>query len=174
MTDVSGKHQRDHGSRHTDLPAYRGPFSPAGLSQGWSPTHHPSGGWESTQRSQVDAEHLTKQLRGVAVEQLVQVPEEELWLIADGSDLRKPDAETMPALMHVRDLDGKLVPGYCTQSAALRHAQVGGILCHRLFSSEEPGFVSESAEVQQALVGELSASVTAKAQAHHLDSRLGL
>ena len=81
---------------------------------------------ESTQRSQVDAEHLTAQLREVAVEQLVQAPEDELWLIADGSDLRKPYAEAMPALMQVRDLDGNLVPGYRTQSAAGCHAWTAG------------------------------------------------
>ncbi len=69
---------------------------------------------ESTHRSQVDAEHLTAQLREVAVEHLSQAPENELWLIADGSDLRKPYAEAMPALMQVRDLDGSLVPGYRT------------------------------------------------------------
>src|SRR5947209_20358109 len=45
---------------------------------------------ESTQRSELDAEHLTRRLREVAVEQLEQAPEEELWLIADSSDLRKP------------------------------------------------------------------------------------
>ena len=73
---------------------------------------------ESTKRSQVDAEHLTEQLRAVAVEQLAQAPEDEVWLIADSSDLRKPYAEAMPALMQVRDLDGTLVPGYRTQSAA--------------------------------------------------------
>src|SRR5205809_1461007 len=42
---------------------------------------------ESTKRSELDAEHLTKRLREVAVEQLAQTPEEELWLIADSSDL---------------------------------------------------------------------------------------
>jgi hypothetical protein len=77
---------------------------------------------ESTKRSQVDAEHLTAQLREVAVEQLAQAPEDELWLIADGSDLRKPYAQEMPALMQVRDLEGHLVPGYRTRSAAGRHA----------------------------------------------------
>ncbi len=66
---------------------------------------------ESTKRSQVDAEHLTGQLRAVALEQLAQACEDELWLIADGSDLRKPSAEAMPALMPVRDLDDRLVPG---------------------------------------------------------------
>jgi len=39
---------------------------------------------------------------------------DELWLIADPSDLRKPYASEMPDLMQVRDLDGKLVPGYRT------------------------------------------------------------
>jgi hypothetical protein len=56
-------------------------------------------------------------LREVAVQQLEQAPEEELWLIADSSDLRKPYAEVMPYLMQVRDLDEQLVPGYRTQSA---------------------------------------------------------
>jgi hypothetical protein len=71
----------------------------------------------STQRSELDAEHLTKRLREVAVERLDQAPEEELWLIADSSDLRKPYAEVMPYLMPVRDLDEQLVPGYRTRSA---------------------------------------------------------
>src|SRR5439155_8267388 len=35
---------------------------------------------QSTQRSELDAEHLTKRLREVAVKQLEQAPEEELWL----------------------------------------------------------------------------------------------
>ena len=81
---------------------------------------------ESTKRSQVDAEHLTEQLREVAVEQLAQAPEDELWLIADSSDLRKPYAQEMPALMQVRDLEGHLVPGYRTQSAAGHHAWTAG------------------------------------------------
>src|SRR5437660_5094647 len=71
----------------------------------------------STQRSELDAEHLTKRLREVAVEQLAQAPEDELWLIADGSDLRKPYAEVMPYLMPVRDLKENLVPGYRPLSA---------------------------------------------------------
>ena len=51
---------------------------------------------ESTQRSELDDRHLTARLREVAVEQLEQAPEEELWLIADSSDLRKPYASEMP------------------------------------------------------------------------------
>lgn len=60
---------------------------------------------ESTHRSELDDRHLTARLREVAVEQLEQAPEEEVWLIADGSDLRKPYAEEMPYLMQVRDLE---------------------------------------------------------------------
>src|SRR5437588_11388737 len=48
---------------------------------------------QSKQRSDLDAAHLTKQMREVALEQLRQTSEDELWLIADGSDLRKPLAE---------------------------------------------------------------------------------
>jgi len=69
---------------------------------------------ESTKRSQVDAEHLTACLRQRGVAQLAASDSQELWLIADCSDLRKAYAQEMPALMTVRDLDGDLVPGYRT------------------------------------------------------------
>src|SRR6266704_5114926 len=105
----------------------------------------------STQRSQLDAEHLTKRLREVAVQQLEQTPEDELWLIADSSDLRKPYAEVMPYLMQVRDLDEQLVPGYRTLNVIGLTPGRRGLLYHRLFSSQAPDFVSEPAEVQQAL-----------------------
>jgi len=90
-------------------------------------------------------------LREAAVEQLEQAPEEELWLIADGSDLRKPYAEAMPYLMQVRDLDEQLVPGYRTLNVIGLTPGRRGLLYHRLFSSQAPDFVSEPAEVQQAL-----------------------
>src|SRR5947209_8294437 len=105
----------------------------------------------STQRSELDAEQLTKRLREVGVEQLEQAPEDELWLIADSSDLRKPYAEAMPYLMQVRDLDKKLVPGYRTLNVIGLTPGRRGLLYHRLFSSQAPEFVSEPAEVQQAL-----------------------
>jgi hypothetical protein len=107
---------------------------------------------ESTQRSELDAVHLTKQLREAAVEHLAQASEEELWLVADCSDLRKPYATEMPYLMQVPDLDGKgLLPGYRTLNALGITPGRRGILSHRLFSSQAPGFVSEPAEVQAAL-----------------------
>jgi hypothetical protein len=54
---------------------------------------------ESTKRSHLDAEHLTTQLRQRGIAQLASGAGAELWLIADGSDLRKPYAHAMPALM---------------------------------------------------------------------------
>ena len=69
---------------------------------------------ESTKRSEVDAEHLVAVLCQRGVEQLAKSETGEVWLIADSSDLRKPYAQEMPDLMEVRDLDGKLVPGYRT------------------------------------------------------------
>jgi hypothetical protein len=95
---------------------------------------------ESTLRSKLDAEHLTAQLRSAAAEYLGQSSDEEIWLAADGSDLRKPYATEMPYLMQVRDLDGHLVPGYRTLNVLAITRGRRGILYHRLFSSEAPGF----------------------------------
>src|SRR6266516_2652715 len=107
---------------------------------------------ESTLRSDLDAEQLTKQLRESAVEHLSEAPEEELWLVADCCDLRKPYATEMPYLMQVPALEGKgLVPGYRTLNVLGITPGRRGILYHRLFSSQAPGFVSEPAEVQEAL-----------------------
>ena len=76
---------------------------------------------------------------------------EEVWLVADGSDLRKPYAEVMPHLMQVRDLDGDLVAGYRTLNVLAITPGRRGLLYHRLFSSHAPDFVSEPAEAQAAL-----------------------
>lgn len=76
---------------------------------------------------------------------------DELWLIADPSDLRKPHAQEMENLMQVRDLDGKLVQGYRTLNVLGVTQGRRGILYHRLFSSKAEDFTSEPWEVQQAL-----------------------
>jgi hypothetical protein len=106
---------------------------------------------ESTRRSEVDAEHLTAFLRQRGVDHLGEVDTDELWLILDGSDLRKRHAREMESLMKVRDLDGDLVPGYRTLNMVGITPGRRGILYHRLFSTQEGGFLSESLEVQQAL-----------------------
>lgn len=106
---------------------------------------------ESAKRSQLDAASLTAELRRRGVAQLSESEADEVWLILDGSDLRKPYAREMPDLMLVHDLDGKLVPGYRTLNVLGLTPKRRAILYHRLFSSKEEDFVSESAEVQRAL-----------------------
>ena len=68
----------------------------------------------STQRSDLDADQLVAALCERGVEHLAKSESDELWLIADPSDLRKPYAQEMLDLMKVRDLDGTLVPSYRT------------------------------------------------------------
>lgn len=106
---------------------------------------------ESTKRSQLDAASVTGALRRRGVMHLLEVDAEELWLVADGSDLRKPYAREMADLMQVRDLRGNLVPGYRTLNVIGITPSRRAILYHRLFSSQEEGFVSESLEVQHSL-----------------------
>jgi hypothetical protein len=107
---------------------------------------------ERTVRSpQFDANHLTAQLRAQAVAHLSQSAATELWLVADGSELRKPDARAMPHVLRVRALDGALVNGYRTLKVIGITPNQRGVLYHRLFSSTAPGFLSESWERQQAL-----------------------
>lgn len=115
---------------------------------------------ESTTRSHLDATSLTAKLREHAVEHLATSPGAELWLIADGAELRKPHAQAMPHLMRVKDLDGGLVNGYRTLNVIGLTPNRRGVLDHRLFSSQAPGFVSESYEVQQALTT-VSQAITA-------------
>lgn len=106
---------------------------------------------ESTKRSQLDAESLTERLRNRGLAGLAEADTDEVWLMCDGSDLRKPYAEMMPDLMQVKGLDGALVPGYRTLNILGVTPKRRGILYHRLFSSLEADFVSEPAEVQRAL-----------------------
>jgi hypothetical protein len=106
---------------------------------------------ESTKRSEIDAERLVDALCQRGVEQLAGSETDELWLIADPSDLRKPYASEMPDLMQVQALDGKLVPGYRTLNVLGVTPGRRGILYHRLFSSVEEDFVSEPSEVQRGL-----------------------
>jgi hypothetical protein len=106
---------------------------------------------ESTKRSELDAEHLVDALCQRGVEHLAESEADELWLIADPSDLRKPYATEMPDLMEVKDLDGQLVPGYRTLNVLGMTPGRRGILYHRLFSSVAEDFDSESLEIQRGL-----------------------
>ncbi len=104
---------------------------------------------ETTKRSTLDADHLIGRLQARGVEQLR--GEGAIWVLLDGSDLRKPHAQEMEALQRVKRLAGPgTVPGYRTLNAIGVGRARRGLLYHRLFSSAADGFLSESAETQAA------------------------
>lgn len=107
---------------------------------------------QTTKRSEIDADHLVQRLQERGVEQL-SAEEEEVWAIIDSSELRKPYAREMQDLMRVRSLGGQgTVPGYRKLNVlGIGTNKKRGILYHRLFSSNEGGFESESGEIQRAL-----------------------
>lgn len=125
----------------------------------------------STKRSELDAEHLTARLRARGVEQLRD--EDEVWAIVDPSELRKPHARELPHLMRVRKAGGEkgTVPGYRTLNVlGVGRGGRRGILYHRLFSSEEPAFESESTEIRTALET-VGAALVGKRVTYLLDSQ---
>jgi hypothetical protein len=125
----------------------------------------------STKRSELDARHLTARLRARGAEQLRE--EDEVWAIVDPSELRKPHARELPHLMRVRKTGGEkgTVPGYRTlQVLGVGRDGRRGLLYHRLWSSEEPDFESESTEIQQCL-REVGAALEGKAVTYLLDSQ---
>ena len=105
---------------------------------------------ETTTRSTLDADHLITRLQARGVAQLRD--ETAIWVLVDGSDLRKPQAQTMESLQRVKRLSGEgSVPGYRTLNAIGVGQRRRGLLYHRLFSSTAKGFLSESAATQTAL-----------------------
>jgi hypothetical protein len=106
---------------------------------------------ETTKRSDLDPDRLVAKLQAHGVERLRGEPD--LWVIFDGSDLRKPYAETMGHLQRVKRLAGEgSVNGYRTLNAiGLAPDGKRGLLYHRLFSSHAPDFVSEPSETRTAI-----------------------
>ncbi len=105
---------------------------------------------ETTKRAPLDADAIMERLQARGVEQLRDEPA--IWVLLDGSDLRKPHAQAMEHLQRVKRLQGEgTVPGYRTLNALGVGRRRRGLLYHRLFSSAAPGFLSESAETQAAL-----------------------
>ena len=105
---------------------------------------------ETTTRSDLDPDVLSAKLQAHGVERLRGEPS--LWVILDGSDLRKPHATAMAGLQRVKRLQGRgTVPGYRTLNAIGIAPDTRGLLYHRLFSSHAPDFVSESEETRAAI-----------------------
>jgi len=105
---------------------------------------------ETTTRSPFDADDVIARLRARGVAQLR--GEAGIWVILDGSDLRKPYAQAMEGLQRVKRLaGGGMIPGYRTINAIGIGHERRGLLYHHLFSSTAADFVSESTETQRAL-----------------------
>ena len=105
---------------------------------------------ESTKRSRIDAEHLTQILRERGASELKS--EKELLLVMDGMELRREYAQEQEYLMRVKSLEGGLVNGYRSINVlGLGEKEKRGIVYHRLFSSQAPGFVSENEEIEKAI-----------------------
>lgn len=106
---------------------------------------------ESTKRSELDPDRLTAELQAHGVERLR--GEAAIWVVFDGSDLRKPYAEQMEHLQRVKRLAGEgLVNGYRTLNAiGIGSGGRRGLLYHTLFSSHAPEFVSEPHETRAAI-----------------------
>ncbi len=106
---------------------------------------------ETTQRSDLDPDHLLAKLQAHGVDRLQGEPE--LWVVLDGSDLRKPYAQRMDHLQRVPRLaGGGTVNGYRTLNViGIGTGGRRGLLYHRLFSSHAPDFVSEAAETRTAI-----------------------
>lgn len=108
-------------------------------------------GGESTKRSVLTEEALVGTLQARGVQQLAGA--DEVWIALDMSEVRKPHAQVMEALMEVRALKGEqLVPGYRTLTAlGMSRGGRRGILYHHLFSSNAADFLSEPLEIHAAL-----------------------
>jgi hypothetical protein len=119
---------------------------------------------ETTKRSDLGADEIIGRLQARGVEQLAD--QEAVWAIVDPSELRKPYARAMPDLMRVRKLGGEgTVAGYRTLNVlGVGRSGKRGILYHRLFTSQADEFLSESAEIRQALdsVGSALASLAGR------------
>ena len=105
---------------------------------------------ETTTRSELDPDRLVAKLQAHGVEQLRGEPH--VWVVVDGSDLRKPHARAMEHLQRVKRLDGPgTVNGYPTLNVIGIGKERRGLLYHALYSSQAPDFLSEPAEVRAAI-----------------------
>ena len=105
---------------------------------------------ETTKRAPLDAEAMVAALQAEGVAQLRDEPS--VWVIIDGSDLRKPHASEMAYWQRVKRLQGEgTVPGYPTLNVIGLGTQRRGLLSHKLSSSAAPDFVSAPAEVRTAI-----------------------
>ena len=103
------------------------------------------------QRAEVDADALGKVLSEEGAKLLA--GEQEVLLVIDESDLRKPYSRRLEYLDTVSDLSGKSVPGYVTLSVlGIGESGQRALLYQRTFSSNDPEFKSLNKERERAIV----------------------
>jgi Transposase DDE domain len=124
-------------------------------------------GGDTTKRADLAPDALVARLQARGVEQLRD--EAAIWVVFDGTDLRKPHAERMEGLQPVLRLDRKgTVPGYPTLNVlGIGTGGRRGLLYHKLYSSTAADFLSAPAEERAAIrsvgtaLAPLAADVTA-------------
>lgn len=105
---------------------------------------------ESTKRSNLDAVSVTSVMREQGAAELME--EEELTIVMDGMELRRPGAHAQENLMEVKALEGGLVNGYRSINVlGMGQDNARGLLYHQVFSSTAPDFLSEPLEVEKAV-----------------------
>jgi hypothetical protein len=122
---------------------------------------------ETTKRADLDPDDLVARLQAHGVDQLRD--EAAIWVVFDGTDLRKPHAERMEHLQQVLRLDRRgTVPGYPTLNVlGIGTGGRRGLLYHTLYSSAAADFLSAPAEERAAIrsvgaaLAPLGADVTA-------------
>ena len=103
------------------------------------------------QRAEVDADDLGKVLSEAGAKRLA--GEQEVLLVIDESDLRKPYSRRLEYLDSVSDLSGRSVPGYVTSSVlGIGESGQRALLYQRTFSSNDPAFESLNEARKRAVV----------------------
>ena len=102
------------------------------------------------QRSDLSADTLLEHIQAQGAARVA--GSDEVVVVLDGSDLRKPHSQVLEHLDTVRDLKGQPVAGYRTLNAiGLTPDGRQTLLYHTLYSALAPGFTSENTMVLQAL-----------------------
>ena len=102
------------------------------------------------QRANLTPEIISSKLTSKGAKQLAK--HDEVKVILDGSDLRKPHSTHLEFLSSVRDLNGNPVNGYPTLNAiGIGQHNKQALLYHKTFSPLDPNFKSEREEIKIAI-----------------------
>jgi hypothetical protein len=109
----------------------------------------------TTKRSQLSATDLSTALRQCTIAHLQAAPPAELWLVLDGGDRRELQTRQLGYIDQVPLLDGRIGPGYHILTVLVVVSGLRGLLYQTVYSTRQPGFRSESLEIQTALTSHM-------------------